>query len=78
MGYEGKKMTRAEHLEWCKERALAYLDAGDLANAVASMTSDMSKHDETKDYPGVLTMLGMIEVMNSNPDGVRRWIVGFN
>jgi hypothetical protein len=28
---------RDEHLEWCKERAREYLDAGELSNAVASM-----------------------------------------
>ena len=31
---------RDEHLEWCKERAREYLDAGELSNAVASMGSD--------------------------------------
>jgi hypothetical protein len=31
---------RDEHLEWCKERARDYLDAGELSNAVASMGSE--------------------------------------
>lgn len=38
---------REQHLAWCKERALAYVDRGDLVNALASFTSDMSKHPET-------------------------------
>ena len=39
-------MTRDEHLEWCKKRALEYLDEGDLQNAFASMGSDLSKHPD--------------------------------
>jgi hypothetical protein len=31
---------RAEHLAWAKQRALEYLDAGDIANAVTSMDND--------------------------------------
>jgi len=30
-------MTRDEHLKWCKERALEYVDAGDLQQALTSM-----------------------------------------
>jgi hypothetical protein len=37
-------LTRAEHLQWAKARALEYVEAGDLANACASMLSDLSKH----------------------------------
>jgi hypothetical protein len=37
-------MDRDEHLAWCKKRALEYWRAGDLANAVASMGSDLDKH----------------------------------
>lgn len=70
-------MTRAEHVRWCKERALQYLDAGDLQGAVSSMTSDMSKHDETKDVMKAMAMIGLAELMTGNPDGVRRWITGF-
>lgn len=43
-------MTRArdEHLAWCKERALAYLEKGKVVDAITSMLSDLSKHEETK------------------------------
>ena len=43
-----EETTRAEHLAWCKRRAMEYVDAGDLSNAVASMGSDLSKHPETR------------------------------
>lgn len=39
--------SQREHIDWCKKRALEYVDDGDLTNAYASFMSDMSKHDET-------------------------------
>lgn len=69
--------TRAEHVKWCKQRALAYLDAGDLHNAVASMSSDMMKHEETRDAMKAMAMLGMAELMTGNADSVRKYIEGF-
>ncbi len=42
-------VTRAEHLAWAKERALAYLP--DWQNAMASFNSDLNKHDETAGHP---------------------------
>ncbi len=70
-------MTRAEHLEWAKERALEYWSVGDLANAVTSMISDMGKHDDLKVSP-LLMQLGMMELMRGDQHGVRSWIIGFN
>ena len=40
-------MTRAEHIDWTKARALEYLDRGEAANAVSSFTSDLNKSEET-------------------------------
>lgn len=74
-------MTRAEHLNWCKQRALEIADSGDLPGAVASMASDMGKHDETRLDPlmaGFLTMAGIMDAQNGNTAAVRRWIEGFN
>jgi hypothetical protein len=68
--------TRDEHLAWCKERALEYLRAGDLANAVTSMASDLEKHSETRFNP-VLLALGILYVTDHDYDGVKRWIEGF-
>jgi hypothetical protein len=39
--------TRAEHLAWCKQRALEYADAGDVASTLASMRQDMELHPQT-------------------------------
>ncbi len=72
-------MTRAEHLAWCKQRALEYVDQGDIANAVASMSSDLNKHPETEGHIGIT--LGMMMLMSgnlSNPIEARRFIDGFN
>jgi hypothetical protein len=71
--------TREEHLAWCKERALEYVAAGDLANAVASMSSDLNKHPETafKAANAVLMRLGMMYYDQGDPVAVRRWIEGF-
>jgi hypothetical protein len=72
-------MTRGEHLVWCKTRALEYLDAGDVPNAVTSMMSDLDKHPETKLQPGsILVMLGMQAIMNNDAAAARRFIMGFN
>ena len=71
-------MSRAEHLAWCKRRALEYVELGDLSSAVASMGSDLRKHPEM-DYSAtrMLTLIGMMEIQNG-PVAVRRWIEGFN
>jgi hypothetical protein len=70
-------MERAEHLAWCKQRALEYLDAGDVENAVASMGSDMGKHPETGINP-TLMALGMRYLIDRDAGAIRRWITGFN
>lgn len=71
--------TRAEHLAWCKERALQYVDEGDLTNAYASMASDMGKHEETRDHPAIgLGMMLMVTGDLSTPDEMRKFIEGFN
>ena len=72
-------LDRQEHLAWCKGRALKYLDAGDLQNAIASMMSDMNKHPETElDSGGALAMLGMNAVITGDQNEARRFIEGFN
>ena len=70
-------MTREEHMRWCKDRALAYLPASP-AEAVASMLSDLGKHEETKRAAaGGVFMEGMRAAMSTNPDDARRFIEGF-
>lgn len=72
-------MTRAEHLKWCKVRALEYVDSGDITNAWASFCSDMGKHPETADHSAL--QLGMMLFMGgglNNPTEMRKFIEGFN
>lgn len=38
-------MTRAEHVAWAKERALEYVEAGQLTDAWTSLVSDLGKHE---------------------------------
>jgi hypothetical protein len=65
-----------EHIEFAKQRAMEYLDRGDIKNAVMSITSDLGKHPETKDHPA-LGMGMMIAQLNSDRDA-REWISGIN
>jgi len=72
-------MTRTEHLEWCKKRALEYVDAGDISGAHASMTSDLGKHPETKNHPAIeLGMMLLMAGQLSTKDEIRKFIEGFN
>lgn len=72
-------MTRQQHLEWCKKRAHEYLAQGDIENAIASMLSDLNKHDETRLSPGSpLSMLGMMAAMSHDRREAVRFIDGFN
>lgn len=68
-------MDRAEHLQWCKDRALAYLP-NDPDQAFASMMSDLGRHDETRGHVGM--ELGMALMMTGNLHDMRNFITGFN
>ena len=69
--------TREEHLAWAKQRALEYLDAGDLENAVTSMGSDLDKHPELGCNPYLL-LTGAMDAQNGDRAKVRRWVEGFH
>lgn len=72
-------MTRDEHLEWAKDRALEYVEAGDLENAFMSMVSDLGKHNETAMHPGI--QLGLLLRANGllhTQHKMIEWIGGFN
>jgi len=72
-------MTREEHLKWCKQRALEYVDMGDLNQAWASMTSDLNKHPETTNHNSI--ELGFVMILAghlSSSDEMRKFILGFN
>ena len=72
-------MNRTEHVEWCKKRALEYLDKGDLKNAFISMMSDIKKHPETEKHIGILLgiQLSMGGFLNTSGK-LRKFIEGFN
>lgn len=71
-------MTRAEHVAWSKACAIEYVDRGELANAVASMMSDMGKHPECGGNGLLLAAMGIMGGHECRADEVRRWIDGFN
>jgi hypothetical protein len=71
--------TRDEHLKWCKQRALEYVNAGDLQQAFASFQSDMTKHPETANHMAL--QMGTMLLFTGNLSSERQmrdWIVGFN
>lgn len=70
-------MTRAEHLAWAKQRAIEILDRGEMANAIASMISDLGKHPELE-MARALAPLLMFTCDPMRPDSVRKFIEGFN
>lgn len=70
-------MTRAEHLQWAKDRALEYVDSGDIAEAFAFMASDLGKHPELASSQNLMP-LAMVHVQNNDGPAMRRFINGFN
>ena len=70
---------RAQHLEWCKKRALAYVDQGCLQQALNSMIDDLRKHPKAADHPGIPIAVGRMAIGDLTTSGqVREFIEGFN
>lgn len=76
--------TRTEHLQWCKTRALDYLKPGpyfSMDYAIASMVSDLGKHEETKHHleftVPLMFELRMAGKLNT-PAELKHFIEGFN
>jgi len=70
---------RAEHLAWCKTRALDYVDAGELHNAFASLMSDLQKHPETEGHgAGGLGMMLLLGGKLNTAKDMRDFIEGCN
>jgi len=67
--------TRQAYLDWCKQRALEYVEANDPVQAFASMASDLRKH------PGIESVLSADLLQRgqkaalAGTDGIRAWIV---
>ena len=72
--------NREEHMQWCKDRAVAYIDAGDIKQAFTSMCSDVEKHPETIHHKATnqLGMMQLVGGMLSTPEKMRKWILGYN
>ena len=70
-------MSRKEHLEWCKRRAMAYVEAGDNGQAITSMLSDLSKHPETIGLRDTVATLAFGILMLPGQNEVRKFIEGF-
>lgn len=68
-------MTREEHLAWCKQRAMEYVNLGEYDHAVASMLSDLSKHDETAP---ALRFAGMLMLTVKDRKSATEFVQGFN
>ncbi|HET8726602.1 MAG TPA: hypothetical protein VFO41_03735 [Alphaproteobacteria bacterium] len=72
-------MSRAEHLQWCKERALEYVARGDISGCYASFMSDMHKHPETTDHSALVLGFQLMFTGNlSTAAEMREFIEGFN
>lgn len=72
-------MTRSEHMDWCKARAIEIAETGDLNGAWASMASDLGNHEDTANHPAI--ELGMMMLMGghlSSKDAMIKFIEGFN
>lgn len=72
-------MTRAEHVEWSKQRALEYVDHGDVVQAFSSLASDLRKHPATEDHPALQlgAMLQMSGHLSTSAE-MREFIEGVN
>ena len=73
------EISYSEHMAWCKERALAYVDRGELDNAMASLASDFRKHPDTDHdaMKGLCVIAVLTHVANGDVAGTRRFIEGF-
>lgn len=71
--------TRNEHLDWCKTRALEYVDSNDIDQAMASMLSYLGKHPETVTHPGKALMASLrLAGHLKTTQSMRDFIEGFN
>ena len=71
--------TRADHLAWCKRRAMEYVAQGDFVNAFASLASDLGKHPGTADHLAI--QLGMQLILAgqlATAKAMREFIDGVN
>ena len=73
-------MNREDHLDWCKRRALEYVEAGDIEQALASMARDLAQHEETRPHVANTCPLGLLLLLSGRMQTkaeARKWIEGF-
>ena len=71
--------SRKSHMDWCKARALEYVERGDLENAMQSMLSDLQKHESTAGHPAAMLMMQLYLIGDlRTPAKMRHFIEGFN
>jgi hypothetical protein len=71
--------TGKEHLDYCKKRALEYVERGDLVNAWESMVSDLNKHEETSGHVGIDLGNMLLVSQNLNTKAtMKKFIEDFN
>lgn len=72
-------MTREEHIEWCKKRAIEAMDyENDPKQAYISMASDLRKHPETNSEALInLTMMQLMFNPTPSRSGAIEFINGF-
>jgi hypothetical protein len=72
--------SRKDHLDWCKQRAIEYLDRGDIAKAYASMISDIGKWEGGDLYDALTLAYISMDAMlfRTTAADMRNWIDGFN
>lgn len=70
--------TRDEHLAWARQRALRYLEAGNVDEAFASLGSDLAQHPVLRNDPQIrLGARLLIEGHLETPAAMRSYIEGF-
>lgn len=68
-------MTREEHIEWCKKRAIEEMDYyKDPSKGIISMMSDLRKHPETN-KESLIALCGMQLMMK--PKMMRQEVINF-
>lgn len=72
-------MTRQEHLNWCKQRAIELIESGDINQGLISMMSDLGEHEETANHAGIMltTMLMVLGYLRTKHQAIEH-INGFN
>lgn len=74
-------MSRAEHLQWAKDRALDLAKAGDMQGAFTSLLSDLGKHPETEKAQELAATLGLGLFVGGHLtrfNDMKNFIEGFN